>query len=173
MSRTSEGDYIGVRGRLIQIDGRLRKGDYPNQGILAKLCGVSNKTIQRDLEYLKFSMNAPLEYDASRKGYFYAEKGFFLPLVFASGADFQAIKIIGELVAQYEGSPLGERMGKAFERVVGIFRNEDVAAVKHLTERICFAQSPANRCSRTSAWKSCTAKAARASLQPEDSTPTD
>src|ERR1700704_4740570 len=110
MPKTSEGDYIGVRSRLIHIDALLRKGDYPNQPALAKCCGVSSKTIQRDLEYLQYNMQAPLAYDPARRGYHYTQAGFFLPLVFASGTDFQAIKVIGELVSQYEGTPLGELM---------------------------------------------------------------
>ena len=35
-----DGDYIGIRSRLIHIDARIRKKDYPNQSTLAKLCGV-------------------------------------------------------------------------------------------------------------------------------------
>ena len=135
-------DYIGVRSRLIHIDACIRKKDYPNQSTLAKRCGVSTKTIQRDLDYLKYNMSAPLDYDPSRKGYFYKEEGFFLPLVFASGTDFQAIQVIGELVSQYEGTPLGDLMHTAFERILSVFKNEDVDTLKKLTERICFAGKP-------------------------------
>ena len=139
---TPDGDYIGIRSRLLVIDARIRRGGYPNQRTLSELCGVSNKTVQRDLEYLKLNMKAPLEYDASRKGYYYSKQGFFLPLVFASGTEFQAIKVIGELVSQYEGTPLGEMMEKALYRVLSIFKNEDIEAVRQLTERICFASQP-------------------------------
>jgi proteasome accessory factor B len=91
---------------------------------------------------MKFNMSCPLEYDAHRKGWHYTDAGFFLPLVFASGTEFQAIKVIGELVAQYDGTPLGDMMEKALERVLSLFKDSDAHAVRQLTERICFAGLP-------------------------------
>jgi predicted DNA-binding transcriptional regulator YafY len=140
--RHQEGDYTGPRARLYILDERIRRGDYPSHKSLAKHCGVSTKTIQRDLAYMQYNMDCPLEYDEHRKGWHYTAEEFFLPLSFASREDFQAILIIGELVGQYAGTPLGGTMHKAFEKVLVVFKGKDVGRVRSFVRRISFAGAP-------------------------------
>ena len=60
----------------------IRSGQYPNTEKLRQYCrdelGLDNKlsiaTISRDLEYLRNSMDAPIEYDRYQNGYYYTEK---------------------------------------------------------------------------------------------------
>lgn len=60
----------------------IRSGQYPNTEKLRQICrdelGVDNTlsiaTISRDLEYLRNSMDAPIEYDRYRNGYYYTEE---------------------------------------------------------------------------------------------------
>jgi len=143
--RADRGDYVGQRARVKLIDARIRRGDYPSQATLARMCGVSVRTMQRDLEYLRVNMNCPLEYDPSRKGWYYTEAGRFLPATFASRDDLQALLVTGELVAAYAGTPLGPRMQAAFERVleaVQLFPGEDAETLRKLARRICFPCGP-------------------------------
>ena len=61
--------------RLVFIDERIstgmRTGRYPNCRTLAAAYeGVSAKTIQRDLDYMKWQLGAPLAYDADANGYY-------------------------------------------------------------------------------------------------------
>lgn len=59
----------------------ILSGQYPNTEKLRQMCrdelGLDNKlsiaTISRDLEYLRNSMDAPIEYDRYKNGYFYSE----------------------------------------------------------------------------------------------------
>lgn len=143
--RENRGDYVGPRARLELIDARIRRGDFPSQATLARLCGVSLRTMHRDLDYLRFSMGCPLAYDPSRKGWFYAQPGRFLPAAFASRDDLHALLITAELVAAYEGTPLGPRMHSAFERALQalhLFPGEDAPSLRRLAQRICFPHGP-------------------------------
>ncbi len=83
--------------RLIFIDQKIRQGmqvgRLPNCSSLAEEWEVSRKTIQRDLEYLRDELNAPLEYDAIQHGYYYTEENFRLPAIRIRQSDLFAICI--------------------------------------------------------------------------------
>ena len=65
--------------RLLRIDEELRAGNHVNASILAeKIGGVSPRTIQRDIEYMKLMYNAPIEWDEHSKTYYYSEPNFFV-----------------------------------------------------------------------------------------------
>ena len=51
---------------------------YPNAYRLSEKFGISHRQAQRDIEYLKNRMNAPIKYDNSKKGFYYSTP-FSLP----------------------------------------------------------------------------------------------
>lgn len=65
--------------RLPKIHVLIKNKKYPNKNDIIKylaeigLPKYSVMTITRDLEFLKYTLNAPIEYDFTKKGYFYAE----------------------------------------------------------------------------------------------------
>ena len=97
------GDYLPQLPRLLGIDARLREGAKPSHSRLASEFGVSVRTIQRDLDHLRYTLGAPLEYDARKKGWFYSEATFFLPSVLLSAEDLLALLLIrsGRPVRRY------------------------------------------------------------------------
>ena len=64
--------------RMIKLVAELKQNKYPNApGFSKKLSddirdpiSCASRTIERDIAFLKKKMNAPIEYDAERKGYF-------------------------------------------------------------------------------------------------------
>ena len=66
------------RQRICTIIKEIDNGSYPSLTRLSKLCGVSSKTIQRDLGILRNHLNAPLEYDITKKGWFKTEASYSL-----------------------------------------------------------------------------------------------
>ena len=68
----------------------MKENRYPNYGMVLREMRKSdaavnfvNKTIQRDVEYLKVSFNAPIEYDPSMRGYYLSNPNWngFAPLL--------------------------------------------------------------------------------------------
>ena len=79
--------YLARSKRLAYIHNRLLyKKDYPSTAVLAKdyleYAGdeFSAKTFQRDIEYLR-NENAPIEYDPHKKGYYYTDDTYQLPVM--------------------------------------------------------------------------------------------
>lgn len=59
--------------RIVAFDSLVRKGDYPNSANFSADYEVSTRTVMRDIEYLKYQLGAPLEYDAEKRGYYYLQ----------------------------------------------------------------------------------------------------
>ena len=59
---------------------------YPNAMRLAERFNISHRQAQRDVDYLKKKLGAPLEYSLEHKGYYYTEQ-YSLPLVMSRDND--------------------------------------------------------------------------------------
>src|ERR1700745_2074769 len=55
--------------RFQEIFHAIKTGRYPNRTQLARSIEVTTKTIQRDLDYMRYQLNLPFEFDYARGGY--------------------------------------------------------------------------------------------------------
>ena len=60
--------------RLIYIHAKIKAGCYPNSRQLAQDLETSEPTINRDIECLRDSRGAPIQYDFTKRGYFYTKE---------------------------------------------------------------------------------------------------
>ncbi len=109
--------YKPQHSRLLFIDRKIGEGRYPNCGTLAEEWEVSSKTIQRDLDYMRYQLDAPLEYSAKHRGYFYTEENFKLPAISIKESDLFAIYLAEELLVQYEGTPFYDSLSSVFKKI--------------------------------------------------------
>ena len=112
--------YFAQYSRIAYIHRRLKyKKDYPSTKTLAKDYleesgdEFSTKTFSRDIEQLK-NQNAPIEYDKSRKGYYYTDDTYDLPSMFLTEGDLLALLVIDRALISYRNSPFYERLEKIF-----------------------------------------------------------
>ncbi len=103
--------------RLLLIDAKIRSGSFPNATSLSKEYEISSRTIIRDIEYMRDSLGAPVEYNAARKGYYYSVPNFFLPAIDINESDFFAICITEQALKQYENTPLYDTLSGIFNRL--------------------------------------------------------
>lgn len=103
--------------RLLNIDERLRAGAYPNCSNLAADWEVTRKTIFRDIEYLRWQLGAPIEYDAIRHGYAYTEPNYALPAISISESDLFAVFIAEQALKQFEDTPLYAALTGVFAKI--------------------------------------------------------
>lgn len=59
--------------RIVEFDRLVRGGKYPNRNNFSVDYEVSDRTVARDIEYLRDMLGAPLEFDRDRNGYYYSE----------------------------------------------------------------------------------------------------
>lgn len=59
--------------RIQWLHKQIFEGGYPNAYRISEKFGISHRQAQRDIDYLKKEMKAPLKYDAHKKGFYYTE----------------------------------------------------------------------------------------------------
>ena len=91
-----------------QLDSRIQwlhrqifESRYPNAFRISEKFGISHRQAQRDIEYLKTKMNAPMAYDAAKKGFFYTEP-FSLPSYFSVANEGDYTEIMDQLKQKKE-----------------------------------------------------------------------
>ncbi|NLY49448.1 MAG: WYL domain-containing protein [Firmicutes bacterium] len=103
--------------RLYKIDQFIRSGLYPNVPSLSSSLEVSTRTIERDIEFLRDSLGAPLKYDAKRRGYFYTSDEFSLPRLKLTEGELVALYLGQKLLTQYKGTPYEAGIIRALAKI--------------------------------------------------------
>ena len=105
--------------RLLRIDEELRAGNHVNATTLAeKIGGVSTRTIQRDIEYMRLMHNAPIVYDQHTKTYYYSEPNFFIKSIQLTEGELFSVALFDQLLEQYRNTPLEVNLKNTFRKIV-------------------------------------------------------
>jgi len=135
--------------RLLFIDGKLREGTrsglLPNCTTLAEEYEISTKTIQRDIDYLKWQLGAPIEYDAVRRGYCYTEDDFVLPALRITESDLFAICITEKVLVQYRNTPIYEKLKGIFSKLEAYLPDKITVHPSALDDRLSFFPEASTR----------------------------
>ena len=85
---------------------------------------VSYKTIQRDLDFMRDRLNLPIEYDAAKYTFRYAEPVEAFPLLQVSEGEILALFVAQKVLAQYRGTPFEKTLASAFQKLTGALKEE-------------------------------------------------
>ncbi len=124
--------------RLIFIDTMIRRGDYPNCSRIAKEYEVNARTITRDIEYMRDMLEAPIEYDKARRGYYYTEQTYMLPAIEISDSDLFTLCIAERALEQYVGTPLYEKLETVFRKLSALLPESVSVSASWLGEGYTF-----------------------------------
>jgi len=103
--------------RLQELDTAIRRGKYPNCLSFAQDWEVSQKTIQRDIEFLKYSLGASIEYDRGRQGYYYTDTNWFLPALNISEGELFALMLGAQAMSVYKGTAIAETLQAILDKI--------------------------------------------------------
>jgi predicted DNA-binding transcriptional regulator YafY len=65
--------------RIQWIDAYIRQDRFPALSDIVERFEISRRQALRDIEYMRDSLGAPIDYCPRRKGYYYTERSFILP----------------------------------------------------------------------------------------------
>ncbi|NLG83897.1 MAG: hypothetical protein GX493_04655 [Firmicutes bacterium] len=119
-----EGMSMPALHRLQWIDARIRAGEYPNTRQLAERFEISRCQAQRDFNYLRDSLGAPLAYSAKHRGFYYETEAYVLPGPYITPAQKFLLNRMASYYAQAaqgftEGHPVYREMAALFRRLGG------------------------------------------------------
>lgn len=103
--------------RLLEFDRRVRARQYPNCHSFANKWEVSVKTIQRDVDFLRDQLGAPLQYDREHRGYTYTDANWFLPYVSLSRGELLWILVASQAAQPFRGIPMARELRRLFGKL--------------------------------------------------------
>ncbi|MGL4981331.1 MAG: helix-turn-helix transcriptional regulator [Treponemataceae bacterium] len=103
--------------RLMLIHQKIEKKLYPNCSTLADDFEVSISTINRHIEYLRTRMNAPIEFDKNKNGYYYM-KDYDFALNSISQQDLLALSYVKNLLNTCQDTPLYTEIESAISSIL-------------------------------------------------------
>jgi predicted DNA-binding transcriptional regulator YafY len=103
--------------RLLVLHELMQQNKFPNCSSFAQEWEVSAKTIQRDIEFMKDQMGAPIEYDALKRGFYYTEPSFMMPAISMSEGELMALAIGTRALEQYKGTPVAAKLEGVLEKL--------------------------------------------------------
>jgi len=101
----------------LRIHHALQSGNYPNATTLAAELEVSEKSIQRDLDFMRDRIQLPIEYDGSRFGYYYTQEVGSFPTVQISEGELFALLVAEKALQQYRGTTFERPLISAFKKI--------------------------------------------------------
>lgn len=103
--------------RIMEIDRRIRDGEYPNPNQLAKDLEVSRRVIFVDRDFMINRLGAPIEYDRARGGWHYADETWILPGIIVTEGELLAFFLSVEVAKRYLGTGLEKTLRSAVEKL--------------------------------------------------------
>jgi predicted DNA-binding transcriptional regulator YafY len=128
--------------RILLIDETIRTGSCPNSETLARKLEVSSRTVLRYIEFLRDTYGAPLEYDYTRRGYYYTEQNFFIKSVLLTEGELFSLAVFEPLLAQYRQTPLERNLRTIFEKITQSLPQNISVDSSLLTPSISFIPDP-------------------------------
>ena len=77
---------MNANTRIQWLHKKMSMNSYPNAQRLSERFNISHRQAQRDLDYLRNKLGAPVAYDNSRKGFYYTQP-YVLPVLLSSDND--------------------------------------------------------------------------------------
>ncbi len=129
--------------RLLDLDRQMRNNKYPNCTSFAIDWEISTKTAQRDIDFLRDRMGAPIDYDALKRGFYYTEPTFMLPAVQMNEGELAALLMGTKMLEAFQGTPMADKLTSVFEKLAALLPDNIAVRPEELFTRFSFTAPPA------------------------------
>jgi predicted DNA-binding transcriptional regulator YafY len=124
--------------RLLEIDTLIRSNTRQTAGTLAQAVERSERTVRKDLEFLRDRYHAPLLYGKA-KGYHYTDPEWRLPSISLSKGELFALTLGARMLESCAGSSYKEELESAIARLAERLPDQSWVNLQQLSEeRILF-----------------------------------
>lgn len=125
-------------GRMKKILRLLHEGRYPNCTTIAAEMEVSVKTANRDLEFMRDTLELPLEYDDKRHGFHLTKPVEGFPLVPVTAEELFSVCVAHQAIEHYRGTPLEKPLEMAFKKLAAQLDDDERFTLQSLEEVLSF-----------------------------------
>jgi len=115
---------------------QIKSEQYPNAGTLARRFELSVKQAQRDIEFMRGRLFAPLYYDAGKKGYEYSSHGYELPPIWFHEDELLSFCLALRLASTLPDRSLKSSLNDLLEKFLDYCFPGSPAELKDIRKRI-------------------------------------
>ena len=103
--------------RIYEIHAAVLSGSYPNCTALAEKLGVTRKTIQRDITFMRDELNLPIIYQDALHGYSYDKDVSDFPVFQTTAEELASLFLARNALESVRGTPLSDVLREAFGKL--------------------------------------------------------
>ncbi len=124
--------------RMRRIHELIKDGKYPNAVTMGRDMEVTDRTVKRDIEFMRDRYGAPIEYHEQRHGYYYTTDFDFFPVAAMTEAEMFALLVADKAIAQYHGMPFQKPLRMAFKKLTGQLDGKERYSLENLGAALSF-----------------------------------
>jgi predicted DNA-binding transcriptional regulator YafY len=124
--------------RMMHIHEAIKRNHFPNCTKIAQAIEVSTRTIKRDIDFMKYRLELPIEYDSRKYGFYYSEPVDQFPSQPITEAEVFALLVAHKAIAQYQGTPYEKPLDAAFRKLTGQLDSQAKFTLGSLDEALSF-----------------------------------
>ncbi len=122
--------------RFLWFHDRVKASRYPNARHLAERFEISPRTAQRELDFIRDRLKAPLEYDHTRKGYYYTDDSFELPSNWYSEDSVISFALAARLASTIPDTRIKNELYNFIGKLFKARHQETELDIRELSEKI-------------------------------------
>jgi len=126
--------------RIMEIDRRIREGEYPNADKLADILEVSRRVIYIDRSFMIYRLGAPIEFDRDRGGWYYTDKTWNLPGIYVTQGELMAFFLSLEIARRYIGTDLESPLRSAVDKIAKAVKGPVSVDIEALRSHYSFSE---------------------------------
>src|SRR3982750_4182009 len=130
--------------RMMRLHASLKARHFPNCQKIATELEVSAKTIQRDIDFMRYRLGLPIEYHPQEFGFYYTEPVTAFPNIEVSEGEVTALLVAQKALAQYKGTPFARPLQSAFRKLTDGLKDRLSFSWNDLEEAISFRSAGAS-----------------------------
>jgi proteasome accessory factor B len=130
--------------RMMRLHAALKARHFPNCQKIAAELEVSAKTIQRDIDFMRYRLGLPIDYHPQEFGFYYTEPVTGLPNVEVSEGEITALLVAQKALGQYKGTPFEQPLQSAFRKLTDGLKDRVSFSWHDLEDAISFRSAGAS-----------------------------
>jgi proteasome accessory factor B len=130
--------------RMMRLHAALKAKRFPNCQKIAAELEVSAKTIQRDIDFMRYRLGLPIDYHPREFGFFYTEPVTGFPSIEVSEGEITALLVAQKALAQYKGTPFERPLHSAFRKLTDGLKDRVSFSWHDLEDAISFRSAGAS-----------------------------
>ncbi len=122
--------------RFLWFHGQIKAGRFPNAGSIAENFELSGRTAQRDIEFMRNSLDVPLQYIPRHRGYCYTDDTYELPSLWINESNILALSLAVRLASTIPDQELKDQLCRLIDRIPMKTGDKSIPCLERLSARV-------------------------------------